>query len=220
MASLTFATHRALGLNIRIFWKSVRQNQELLGSNRNASQNRYIRLIALCSTPSLLHSAHLFIRNLFQCPLHTCTPMDQLGGYPLQLFSSVLNSPQLYGAPTSPADRTGTLQMAPCLFRLHLLRILRIRGGGAEELSHGIFIRQQPAAHLQPRHHQNEQFPQHVHRQLRARLQEGHGHARLLQRRHFRAGQPRRPARDHGGAQGLLSVFRVRVQSDLGRVHL
>jgi hypothetical protein len=39
-----------LGLNIHLFWKSSRQLKDMLGSNTIPHQNRYIRLIALCST--------------------------------------------------------------------------------------------------------------------------------------------------------------------------
>ena len=39
-----------LDLNIRLFWKSSRQLKDMLGSNTIPHQNRYIRLIALCST--------------------------------------------------------------------------------------------------------------------------------------------------------------------------
>jgi len=44
LVSLVFSV-----LNIRLFWKSSRRLREMLGSNKSASQNRYIRLIALSS---------------------------------------------------------------------------------------------------------------------------------------------------------------------------
>ncbi|KAI0297987.1 STE3-like pheromone receptor, partial [Russula brevipes] len=60
-------------LNIRIFWKSARQHRELLGSNRNANHNRYIRLIALCSTQlccTLPVSLYLIYFSAHYIPVH------------------------------------------------------------------------------------------------------------------------------------------------------
>ena len=46
----SFAVYRTLGLIIRQFWKNSQQFKGTLGSNKNHSQNRYIRLIAFSTT--------------------------------------------------------------------------------------------------------------------------------------------------------------------------
>ena len=51
--SPSYAAHHTSGLNIHFFWKRSRQAQEILRSNKNPNQSRYIRLIALSGTQLL-----------------------------------------------------------------------------------------------------------------------------------------------------------------------
>ena len=60
-------------LNIRIFWRSSRMFNGLLGSNKNANQNRYIRLIALSACQiitSLPFALFILIANAHYFTVH------------------------------------------------------------------------------------------------------------------------------------------------------
>jgi pheromone a factor receptor len=65
-----FAAHLTLGLNVRLFWKSSRELEGMLGSTKNPNHNRYVRLIALssvqifCAVPITMYNLYYNARVL------------------------------------------------------------------------------------------------------------------------------------------------------------
>ena len=104
--------------------------------------------------PNFLQPSALYIQHLLQCPLSNHLPMDQLGKYAFSLFLRWPISLDLVALQLSRAAHVRTHQMEHSPLRLPLLCLLWIRGGGAEALSHRIFVREPLAA--SPRHQQKQ----------------------------------------------------------------